>query len=734
VDWNQIPPDNNTGIQFPVQLDVAGALNDSNAHVLQNTTADLSKSTLTVKTDVSNATSASQTGQATAVITPPGGGVPRVVHKTVTVPAHQTSTVTFAPVTIDHPQIWWPYQLGGQPMYTLSTSVAQQGKNGPSTSETFGIRTVTTSLVGKSAEAPDGVRAYQINGRPLLIRGGGFAEDLFLRYSAGDIARQIALLKNLGINTIRLEGHQFPADFYQQMDRAGILIDAGLQCCDAWQPPSDGSGVTAADYAIMADSALTIGQDLRDHPSVFTFSWSDNPPIAKQESVSLQAFRQADFDVPLVSSAEYNSSPQLGPSGEKEGPYDYVPPAYWYDTSHYDPTDPTRTNVGGSWGLDSEQSAGDTVPTLDSINRFLSPADQADLWQHPDYHQYHANYEDGHGGYAFGELYDFDQALSTRYGPWHDLAGYVEEAQVQDYENTRAQFEAFIDHSTNQPTPATGTIYWQVNKGWPTLLWDLYNNDGDQAGSFFGAQQANQPLHVFYAPDDNTVTLDNLGSTTASGLSVEARVYDTAGKVLDDRTTNGLNLTGLQVRNGVLAPSVPTGGAPRTYFVELLLRHNGSVVDRNVYWESTKPDQVNWPATQGNPQATMSQYADLTGLRSLAPAQVTATAITSPAPGPDGADTTTRVTITNTSTTPAVGFFLRADVRRGNANGTVQPGDNQVTSALWSDNDVTLWPGESETLQAGYDRADLHGASPVVSVSGWNVGTIDVAAPSDQGR
>ena len=67
--------------------------------------------------------------------------------------------------------------------------------------------------------------------------------------------------------------------------------------------------------------------------------------------------------IPLISSAEYNSSPVLGPSGEKEGPYDWVPPNYWYDTTHYERGDSTRTNVGGAWGYDSEQSAGDTVPT-----------------------------------------------------------------------------------------------------------------------------------------------------------------------------------------------------------------------------------------------------------------------------------------------------------------------------------------------------------------------------------
>jgi exo-1,4-beta-D-glucosaminidase len=57
------------------------------------------------------------------------------------------------------------------------------------------------------------------------------------------------------------------------------------------------------------------------------------------------------------------------------------------------------------------------------------------------------------------------------------------------------------------------------------------------------------------------------------------------------------------------------------------------------------------------------------------------------------------------------------------------PGDNQVLPVFWSDNDITLWPGESQTLRATYRRSALHGASPVVSVFGWNVPAVDVPAP-----
>ena len=35
----------------------------------------------------------------------------------------------------------------------------------------------------------------------------------------------------------------------------------------------------------------------------------------------------------------------------------------------------------------------------------------------------------------------------------------------------------------------------------PTLLWDLYNEEYDQAGSYFGAQEANRPVHALYAYD-----------------------------------------------------------------------------------------------------------------------------------------------------------------------------------------------------------------------------------------
>jgi exo-1,4-beta-D-glucosaminidase len=239
-------------------------------------------------------------------------------------------------------------------------------------------------------------------------------------------------------------------------------------------------------------------------------------------------------------------------------------------------------------------------------------------------------------------------------------------------------------------------------------------------------------LHAIYAYDTHTITVDNLGAGNADNLSVQARVLDIAGNVLDDRSRGGLSLASQEVRNRVLTLRIPATTQPpapgKTFFVELILRHNDHVVDRNVYWVSTQEDIVDWAATLGKPQATMAQYADLTDLDKLAPSTVNMTAMTSAVRGPEG-DTATTITITNTSRTSAVAFFLRADIRRGTARGAELAGDNQVRRALWTDNDITLWPGESQVITATYRAQDLNGAEPVVSLFGWNTRRMLLAAP-----
>src|SRR5262249_56134697 len=106
----------------------------------------------------------------------------------------------------------------------------------------------------------------------------------------------------------------------------------------------------------------------------------------------------------------------------------------------------------------------------------------------------------------------------------------------------------------------------------------------------------------------------------------------------------------------------------------------------------------------GSPLRTVSTYASLPALNSLRASAVWATAASARQSGRDGADVATTVTITNTSSS-TVAFFLRADVRRGTATGGLQSGDNELQTSIWQGNDITLFPGESQTLTVTYNSS-----------------------------
>ena len=728
VDWNPASPDNWTGLQFAPQLAQDSGVSVRDAHVVQANAADLSTSDLTVKASLRNATAADRPAEFTATIT---GDRRITVHKTVTVPAGGTVAVSLTPADfpqlhLRHPAVWWPYQMGGQPLYHLAVTVAAGGEVSDRYAEDFGIRTVTSSLTpvvpGKTLGAA-GYRQYAVNGVPFVVRGGGWSQDLFLRYSPRNIHDQLSYIKNMGLNAIRFEGNFPPEDMYRQMDREGILSLPGWQCCNKWEQSS--SRWSAEIKASAANQAAAVARWLRDHPSVLTFyQGSDNEPDDAKEAIYLDAFKAADWSTPQVAAAEYKASKQLGEAGSKEGPYNYAPPSYWWESGPVmSNPDDAFTNAGGAFGFDTEAGPGNTIPTRDSLDRFLTADEQNQLWDPsstngsasgPDI--YHTSPYNDYT--AVGRLGQYNTALSNRYGRWTDLASYLRTAQAGGYEVTRAQFEAYLGHAKDPANPSTGLIYWQMNKAWPSLQWELYGYDLDQAGVYFGAKKANEAVHIMYAYDNGSINVANLTNIVQRGLHAKAEFIDLDGHVRGIGQADVASLGGQDVRT-VLTPTRPAG-ISTTYFLRLTLSQGGTVVSRNVYWLSTKPDQIDWANTidQGNGAAVQpGGYADLTGLRSLGAASVRVRSTTYRA----GDDDVTRVTVTNVSGRPTPAFLTRADVRRGTAAGTPLAGDNQVLPILWSDNDITLWPGESQTITATYRHAALRGARPVVTVAGWNV-------------
>jgi exo-1,4-beta-D-glucosaminidase len=707
VDWNQTPPDNNMGIWRDVEIVRTGGVQLSNAHVTPKLALpSLDHADLTVAVEAHNASAAATTVHIKGTVG--GHGVPVSLDRSVELAAGQTKTVTFSPVdtpglAVSGPALWWPVGEGAHPLYKLELTASQGASVTDRAAATFGIRSVTSSV------APGGGRQFVVNGRKVQLRGGGWAPDMFLRDDQKRTAAELGYVADLGLNTVRLEGKLENPEFYDMADRDGIMVLPGWECCDKWEAwaGTGGEPWTAQDHTTAARSAASEAVLLHNHPSVVAFLiGSDNaPPVGIAKSYA-DAFDNAGWSVPIVSAASDQSTTPTGDSGMKmNGPYAYVPPGYWYSA---------RSDEGGAVGFDSETSAGESIPRQSTLDQMMTPAEQRQLWQSPDTPQYHA----GGTGSQFADLSIFDNALTRRYGPPASLNDYVRKSQLANYESTRAQFEAFGSRA-DAAQPATGVIYWMLNSAWPSLHWQLFDHNLDQAGAYFGAKKAGEPVHIQYAYDTRAVQVVNHTPDTTGALTARVQVRNLNGTVkLDQRTKLAPVAGGHTTTALTLQP--PSKGLSTAYFVELTLTDaHGKQVSRNVYWNSTRPDVLDDDSTTWyyTPQ---SSYADLTGLQQLAGADVRSTVRSTTS----GGGTSTSVTLLNAGSTPAVD--LHATVLGGHHGA-------EVTPVSWSDDDITLFPGERITLTATYRTGDLHGDVPAVQLTGFNSGA-PVTVRDPQGR
>jgi exo-1,4-beta-D-glucosaminidase len=363
----------------------------------------------------------------------------------------------------------------------------------------------------------------------------------------------------------------------------------------------------------------------------------------------------------------------------------------WWDT----------TKNGSAFGTTGEEGT-ESPPPLESVQRFLAPADQWPLgtaW----------NYHAGAPGSVFDNTTAFNKSIDGRYGTATNAADYAKKAELQNYENTRAFFEAWSAHEYSQ---SFGTIFWMLNSAWPSVHWNLYDYYFKPGGGYFGSKKANEPLHISYDYASKKVFVVNSTLSGRSGLTATATAYNVPG--LAQKYTTSAQVTA--------PPNAPTqvltipslSGLSPTYLLRLQLRDStGAVVSNNLYWYSTRADALgnksNWYST------AVKTYADLTGLNSLV--SNTSLAATG-SRSTSGDQETATIKLTNTSTTN-LAFFVRPEVTAGN-------GGNEVVPVTYTDNYVSLWPGESTTITAAYRTSDLGGQTPYLRVRGYNVPTTSV--------
>jgi exo-1,4-beta-D-glucosaminidase len=679
VDWNPSPPDKDMGLWRDVYLRESGPVAVRYPAVFTHfTDASLAQADLTVEAELHNATDASVSGTLEGHI----GDVK--FQQPVTLNANETRAVRFTPeqftqLQFKNPEVWWPYQMGAQNLHQLEVRFVVNGDTSDSQSVRFGIREVTAHINDAKA------LQFSINGKKILIRGGGWSPDMLLRQNLTAIDAHFRYVRAMNLNTIRLEGKLETKEFYDMADERGVLIMAGWCCCDHWE---EWKKWQPGDIDIATASLRSQILRMRSHASMLVWlNGSDNPPPVDVETAYIKVLKESDWPNPYISSASATPTTVTGPSGVKmSGPYDYVPPDYWLiDKTHY----------GGAFGFNTETSPGPAPPVIDCLKKFL-PEDK--LWPQNEFWNYHA------GGEGFKNLNHFNDSMKAQYGDATTLDTYELKSQLMAYEGERAMYEAY---SRNKYSQTTGLIQWMLNNAWPSTIWHLYDFYFQPAGGYFGTKKACEPLHIMYSYDDGSINVVNSEYRKLSGLAVSVALYDIDLKLRFAKQVP-LDIDSDAVANVLTVPQDAFSPASGAYFLKLqVAASDGKILSSNFYWLANDKSQYDWKKTtyQFTP---VTHYVDLTALQSLPKATVDV--VGSIMPSPDGP--VAHVQIKNPSKNLA--FQVRLAIRKSGQEGEILP-------VFWEDNYISLMPGETREITAKYvpDAAVFGGVE--LRVSGWNV-------------
>ena len=683
VDWNPCPPDKDMGLWGAVNLVSTGAVTVRSPMAATHFEDDtLSTADLTVYAELHNATDQPVKGVVS------GSAAGASFEQPIELAANEDRTIVFAPeqfpaLHIHNPKLWWPYQMGEPHLERLTISFSSQGKVTDEQSTDFGIREITSELT------TNGSRLFRVNGKRILVRGAGWSQDMLLRTNETRLRDQIRMVRDMNLNTIRLEGKLETEDFFHLTDEKGILVMLGWCCCDHWEHWKDW---TPQDLTIATASLRSQMLRLRQHASLLVWlNGSDNPPPAKVESAYLKVESETHWPNPVLSSASATPTTVTGESGVKmTGPYDYVAPSYWYFGIHY----------GGAFGFNTETSPGPAIPSLASREKFL-PDPKA--WPPT------ADWSLHYGGGEFVNLKVFDEAMDAVYAKPDSAADYERMAQTMEYDSERAMFEAY---SKNKYV-STGVIQWMLNNAWPSMIWHLYDYYLDAGAGYFAAKKACEPLHIQYSFDDRSIVVVNSTYKSANGLHAIVNVHNLAWKELykaESTVDAGVD----SAQRVFQIPDSLYSGADRIFFIDLSLTDAaGHVLSRNFYWVPGTLTTFDWEKTDYT-HTPAERHPDLTALTTLPTAKVLSSAeIVST---PQGREV--RLHLENTSA--ALAFQVRAAART--SSGAL------IAPVFWSDNWIELTPGESTTLTALLPESE---SGPLaIQVAGWNVASVTLT-PTD---
>lgn len=674
IDWSRPPPDRNMGLWRAVELVLSPSPVVLDPHPVVETQLQVINSTLTVAHITVGAVLSNQAPEpvngsllvaleaVTAAAAPCRVAVALAPHETRLV---LLSNLSCPALAMANAPLWYPFQMGEPRLLALNITfeAAAPLASPPTLTVRTGLRQVTTDLDAH------GSRRFFVNNRRFFVRGAGWASDLFQRSDPARLQAQLAYVRHMGLNLVRLEGQFEPDVFFEQASELGLMVMPGLPCCNSFQHWPAWSNTTVQ---VARATLASLVQRLRRFPANLVFLYgSDLPPPPFVEHTYLGVFEAEHWPAPVLSAAAAATTVYGGPSGVKmNGPYDdFVPPNYW--------SDPRAFALGGAAGFATEISAAAGPMLYSTLQTALPPAD---LWPINADWFFHCGNPRG----LFRNNSRLQTAMTARYGAAVSAQDYSRKAQLLAYEANRAMLEAY---SANKDTGATGIVVWMLNSAWLQMSWNLFSYDLAPTGAFFGVRAALQPATLTFQYATSALVAINSGYTAVNLTQAEACLFSRNGSLLLLNSTQPLAQLPPD-SSTALRPLALPAARTETTFLRLQLLANGTVVSRSVYWLPAAFDVVNY--TDPSPFfVAVSQSANMTDLGALAPASVHALGVTL---------NNTNAAFVLSNGAGAVAFFVHLRIVADTPGGQTM----DVQPILWSDNFITLLPNEQVSVSATF--------------------------------
>ncbi|MFA6308563.1 MAG: discoidin domain-containing protein [Clostridia bacterium] len=690
VNWSPAAPDGNMGIWNDVNIVTTGSVRVQSPLVVSKVDTDLKKAHLTTYAELSNHTGSEVTGTLYGTIAGPNGNF-ELTPIPITLNAdEQNRRVSFTQIDIDNPELWWPRNMGDPTMHELTLNFELNGISSDTVTHKFGIREVGTEYINSSN------RKFFVNGKRVLLRGAAPCPDMFQRRSSTKTKYIIDYVKDMNLNVLRFEGKMEDEELMDLCDKYGIMVIHGWCCCDAWQTPKKWNG---ENFTVAYESLKSQIKRLEIHPSMLV--WMNGSDIYPDLKSVYETYIHIEEDLQwpnIIMSSAINSDVPDSWYGSEDagckmlGPYQWEPPQYWFED---------KTIYDGARDVNFETCSGPCFPEPAVMKKFI-PEDK--LWPiNNDSWVYHSTTSSN----GRKTLFNFNQAITNRYGEGKNFYDYNMKTQISSYEANRSEMEAF---GRNKYVKANAQIHWMMNNSWPTLEYQIFDSYFGTGGTYYGIKKALEPLHIQYAYDNHKVDIVNSTLIDYTGYSAEIDVYNLNGVKKYSAAVNNINIGADLVVNVSTIPVI--NNLSNTYFIRLKLKDaNGKEISVNSYALSTTEDTLDWNAVAGmtgfKSIVPQKVFADMKSLQSLPAANLMTSAVITDHGDEEYAD----VTITNFSSTIAYGVSL--NLKKG-TNG------DQLLPIRWADNYFMLLPNESRTIRATYYKEELGGATPVVDINCYN--------------